>query len=83
VAPADVDVRVEGQWLVVFGRRQVESSLQIGRTVHVEREQGEFCRRLRLEHPVDSARMESHWERGLLIVRLPKQNEVLQRPVIE
>ncbi len=74
VAPAQLKVTVADNELVICGRRDVESQIRLGQTVRIEREQGEFCRRIRFAQAVEKGQVESRFEQGQLLVRLIKRS---------
>ena len=74
VRPEQVEVRIEGKTLTLCGARDTVtfSGSPAGRTLMIERSSGRFCRTLELAQPVDAGRVETHFEQGILRVRLPK-----------
>jgi HSP20 family protein len=78
VPPEEIEVQVEGEWLTVCGQRHLENWSRTGQAVRMEREHGAFCRRVRLDCPVDAAGMETRSEQGLLVIHLPKRAESKQ-----
>lgn len=72
VAPDAIQVSVEDRRVVLRGSRRTVQWQSAGRTVRVERAQGEFLRTLELDQPVDVTRIDRQFEHGLLRVRLPK-----------
>jgi len=77
VAPEDVEVQVDGRRLTIRGTRDTVtwSGSQAGRSVLVERQHGQFCRTLELDHPVAIERLQMQFEQGILRARLPKTQE--------
>ncbi len=73
VNPAQVDIHVEGDAIMICGSRARVVSVEITREITVERIQGRFCRTVRLEHDIapEAARAE-FWE-GIYTVLLPKR----------
>jgi HSP20 family protein len=72
VPPDAVEINVDGPCLTISGERRSVRVTQSGRVVRLERTQGRFSRTVRLEHQVDSKRMELRSEHGVLYARLPK-----------
>jgi HSP20 family protein len=72
VAPAEVTVSIEGQMLVLHGKRASQQWTQSGTTIHTERFQGEFVRRIPLPGAVDRSGLEVSFVHGMLLIRLPK-----------
>ena len=75
VAPENVEVRVEGRRLTIRGTREsvTWSRSEAGRNVQIERQHGDFCRTLELDHPIDVDRLEKQFDQGILRARLPKK----------
>lgn len=75
VPPESVEVRVDGRRLMIRGTRQTVtwSQSQGGKNVHLERQQGHFCRSLELDRAVDIERLETQFDHGTLRARLPKK----------
>lgn len=72
VPPDTVQFRADGSSLIISGERQSVHVTQSGRAVRLERTQGKFSRTVRLDGPVDIARLEVRSEHGVLYARLPK-----------
>lgn len=72
VRPEDVELRVVGRMVTIRGRRESVKISHESQNVRVEREQGEFSRKIELEHPVDAANIETRFENGIFRARLPK-----------
>lgn len=72
VPPDTVQFRADGSSLIISGERQSVHVTQSGRAVRLERTQGKFSRTVRLDGPVDFARLEVRSEHGVLYARLPK-----------
>ncbi|MCU0307160.1 MAG: Hsp20/alpha crystallin family protein [Thermoleophilia bacterium] len=70
VDPAEVDVQLEGDLLVIRGeRRRPQGERRVYR--HAEIDWGRFERRLRLGVPVDVAAARASYDQGMLTVALP------------
>lgn len=72
VPPEAVQIRADGSSLIISGERQAVHVTRSGRAVQLERTQGKFSRTVRLDGPVDIARLEVRSEHGVLYARLPK-----------
>lgn len=79
VTPEEVKVTVEGQVLIVHGRRTSQQWTQTGATIYAERFEGEFVRRIPLPDAVDHSRVETQFAQGLLFIRLPKRRSGIER----
>ncbi len=73
VLPSDVEIKVEGNDLLISGKRATAQLTQSAHGLRVERRHGSFSRRFRLEHPVDAARIECGCQEGIYHCRLPKK----------
>lgn len=80
VPPEAIEVRVEGDWLMIRGASQ---RLRVSRSAHavrLERTHGGFSRSIRLSQPVDAERIETYVEHGALHARLPKRKSAATEP---
>lgn len=73
VAPQQIHVFLDGNDLLIQGKRDQQFLARAGASIRLEREYGEFCRRIPLAHAVDLDRIEVRGEHGQLIVRVPKR----------
>jgi HSP20 family protein len=78
--PKDLDVRIEGDQLVVRGERKTESSSS-GTLLRSERTYGVFQRTFALPAAIDSGKVEARYENGVLTVHLPKREEAKPRTI--
>lgn len=77
----DIDVRVDGDDLVVSGEREIERE-QPGEQFHrVERPYGKFLRRFHLPSTVNREAIEASFRDGLLSITLPNQREKQPQPI--
>jgi HSP20 family protein len=74
VAPTALELSVTQNELLIRGKRDVQSTIYSGQMVRIERERGQFERRIRFAQTVDPDRVESRCEHGQLVVRLIKQH---------
>lgn len=75
VAPTELELTLTDNELAIRSKREVQSEIRRGQTVRVERERGEFYRRLWFDQAVDREQLESHFEHGQLVVRLVKRRQ--------
>ena len=76
-----IDVRVEGDELVVSGERVAERE-QPGEVFHrVERPHGKFLRRFRLPSTVDRDAIQASFQNGALSITLPNRGERTPQPI--
>jgi HSP20 family protein len=67
----EIQVTVEGDFLVISGERQWEVDEEKKRVHRVESHYGSFRRELRLPHKVDPDRVKATFNKGVLEVRMP------------
>ncbi len=77
----DLDLTVLGDTLTVRGSRRAEELKEGERYHRRERGTGEFVRTVQLPYRVDSAKVEAHYEKGILRVTLPRSEEDRPRKV--
>ena len=76
-----VDIEVTGDILRLSGTSQVEA-LKEGETyLRQERNIGGFQRKIQLSFPVDSKKVEAHYEKGILSITLPRLEESLPKKI--
>jgi HSP20 family protein len=77
----DIDLRMDGDELVVQGERRMERE-QPGEQFHrVERSYGRFVRRFPIPSTVDRGSVDAQYRTGVLRVALRKRGEGQQKPV--
>lgn len=74
VLPQDIEVRVDDHRIELRGQRRSVKFNQSSRGLSLERSHGQFHRLITLPHPVDSSRMTTHCEAGILRIHLPKRS---------
>ncbi|MCX7623168.1 MAG: Hsp20/alpha crystallin family protein [Thermomicrobium sp.] len=79
IDPAAVDVHVEEDRLILRG--EIQEPTIDGQWVSRERRYGRFQRSVVLPGPIDPERSEARYDRGILIVRLPKASRARARRV--
>ena len=67
-----VQVRHEGDYLIIEGDIREESERNNKKTLIQERRYGHYSRRLRLPQNIDFDKAEAHYENGVLKLTLPK-----------
>jgi HSP20 family protein len=78
---AHIDVRVDGDDLVVSGEREIERERPGEQFLRVERPYGKFLRRFHLPSSVNRAAIEASFRDGLLRVTLPNRPDKQPRPI--
>jgi HSP20 family protein len=68
----DVKVEVEGNYLLLHGRRAFQRTVTDGRYHYQERTFGDFTRRMQLPQSVDKEKISAEFKDGVLRVVLPK-----------
>lgn len=84
VKPGEVTLEIAGDEIVIRGERSsarelIAPEMVEGLKVKIERERGEFFRRIRFASPIDAEHAESSFEHGQLRVRLPKRRDANPR----
>jgi HSP20 family protein len=74
--PEDVDVSVVGDVLTIKGETRDESEIKEENYVRRERRYGSFSRSVRLPTAVEAGEAEASYTDGMLILELPKAEEV-------
>lgn len=78
-SPDDVEITVEGDTLTIRG--EIPGPLSNVNYVLQERPSGKFQRTLRLNVPVQADKAEATFDRGILTLTIPKQEEVRPRQI--
>jgi HSP20 family molecular chaperone IbpA len=74
VKEQDVQVVVDGKILALEGQRKLPKCDEA--TTHLcERPDGSFVRTFEFESDIENSPIESHWEDGVLTVKVPKRKE--------
>ena len=76
-----IDLRIDGDELVVEGEREVEREQAGERHHRMERSYGRFSRRFNLPSNVDRDAIEASYRDGTLQVRLPNRGREQPKPV--
>jgi HSP20 family protein len=80
IKPEDIKIEIKDDILTVKGDVKAENNGD-GDYLLKEIYQGEFCRSLRLPEPVEVEKVEAKFENGLLIIHLPKAEEVRPKTI--
>jgi HSP20 family protein len=76
-----IDLRLEGDDLIVSGEREIDRE-QPGEHFHrVERPYGKFARRFRLPSTVDREAVQASYRDGLLRIALPNRKDRRSQPI--
>lgn len=81
VDPADLDVTIEGQSLVIRGERQAFEQHSGDRWILREQSSGWFERSFHLPGSVDAEQAEAEFAHGILTLRMPKASESKRQQV--
>lgn len=74
VKEEDAQVVVEGRLVAIEGERKLPPCEEA--TTHLcERPDGRFARTFEFDQDIDEQKIESHWENGVLLVKIPKTRE--------
>lgn len=73
VAESDIDLRVEGDTLVIRGEKKQQQELNERGYHFVERSSGAFQRAVRLPFEPDPSKVTADYENGVLTIHVPKQ----------
>jgi len=77
VQPEQIQVRKEGDYLLIEGETSEEKSEKEGsRTLVSERRYGRYMRRIRLPQDINVDKAEAQYENGVLTLKLPKAEPV-------
>jgi HSP20 family protein len=81
VEPDKIDVAVEDNILTLRAERKTEVEGDDVRYLIQERPSGSFFRALRLPQTVDTAKIESEYESGILTIKMPKAEEKKKKTI--
>lgn len=77
----DIDLRLEGDELLVSGERRMERGSPGEQFHRVERSYGKFARRFRVPSHVDRGSVRAVYDNGVLTVTLTKRGEAERKPI--
>jgi HSP20 family protein len=73
--PEDIELSVEGSVLTMSGEKRESSEKTDGNYHHSERRYGSFRRAVTLPSEIDTEKVTTEFENGVLTIRLPKVEE--------
>jgi len=79
--PEDIDIALDDNVLTISGERRFHDKGEQGRFYRLERSYGHFQRSLGLPPGVKQDAISADFERGVLVVRVPKADEVRPRKI--
>src|ERR1044071_5062132 len=77
----DIDVRVQGNTLMVHGERKIEKEEKEENFRRVERQYGRFTRSFTLPGSVDPGQVSAHYNKGVLKISLAKKAEAKPKQI--
>jgi HSP20 family protein len=81
VKEEDANVTVAGDTLVIEGEKKAESEVTKKGYHYTETSYGSFSRSITMPSTVDVNRIEANYDRGVLVITLPKAPEVKPRKI--
>ncbi len=81
VKPEEIDLSIEDNILTLRAERRIEKEAEEGDYLIRERATGSFYRALRLPDTVDTTKVESVYENGILTISLPKAEEKKKKQI--
>jgi HSP20 family protein len=81
IDPKEVDVRVEGNALVIAGEKKLDREEKQRNYHFVERQYGSFTRRVQLPSTVDPNQVDASYKDGILTVNIAKRPEAQPRRI--
>lgn len=79
VNPEAIEVQLDGDVLTVSAERKNEKSAEGKGWIRQERSWGKFTRSFTLPNTIDGSKPEATYKQGVLLVTLPKKEEVLPK----
>ena len=77
----DIDVRIEGNTLIVHGERKIEKEEKEENFRRIERQYGSFTRSFTLPSSVDPEQVSAHYDKGVLKISLAKKAEAKPKQI--
>jgi len=77
--PSDVEITIEGDSLTIRG--EIPAPMENVDYIAQERPYGKFQRNLRLNIPVQADKAEASFDKGVLTLTIPKQEEIKPRTI--
>jgi HSP20 family protein len=81
VDPESIDIRIEGNTLIIRGERNFEKETKRENFYRVERSYGSFVRAFTLPYSIQADKIEARYENGVLIAKLPKSESAKPRQI--
>lgn len=81
INPKDIDVTVEDNVLTIRAERKSETGTDDAKYLVRERTSGSYYRALRLPDTIDTEKIESHIDNGVLTVTMPKAEEKKKKQI--
>lgn len=81
VKPEDIDVAIEDNVLTLKAERKSENEIKDAEYLIQERATGSFFRALRLPDTVDTNKVQSNYEHGVLTITMPKAEEKKRKQI--
>jgi len=72
----DFEVTVSGDLLMLKGEKKAEQEQRNGDAYYMERRYGSFSRSVRLPFEVQDEKIDAHYEKGVLTIRVPKPTDM-------
>jgi len=79
VTPENIEVKLDGDVLTISGERKSDTKTEGKGWIRQERSWGKFTRSFTLPNTIDGAKPEATYKHGVLLVTLPKKDEVLPK----
>jgi len=79
--PKTLDIRVEGNRLLLKGERNFEKETKRENFYRMERSYGSFLRTFALPHIVQADRVEANYDNGVLNIKLPKREDAKPKQI--
>jgi HSP20 family protein len=70
--PDEIDINVVGQTVSITGSREIDKVDEEARYHRQERQSGKFTRSVELPFTVDAGKVQARFDRGILLVNLPR-----------
>lgn len=79
VTPEEIDLKLDGDVLTVSAERKSDKKSEGKGWIRQERSWGKFSRSFTLPNTLDGSKPEATYKHGVLVVTLPKKEEVLPK----
>jgi len=81
IDPKDIDIKIEGNRLLLQGQRKFENEVKEENFHRIERAYGTFARTFTLPHNVASDKIQATYKDGVLNLTLPKREDSKPRKI--